>query len=280
MKNIIRTLVCGEQVSLTLADTTELVRQGKKLHNLTKGGTETLGKFLSAAAFMSAALKEESGEISFALQCDGEGQLCNVSGNHALNIRGYLENAKASGDERAIIGAEGSFTVIRDDGYSRPFVGSCALPENPTVDGILEEYYRTSEQLPTFFGSVVDFDDDGEVAFAGIAVLQPLPFTDEKTVEALPKGEALRAIVRKIPSMGLENVAKTEFPMVSDGIKGGKATYTCNCSRAYLMQVLTSLGEAQMREIIRDDGAVRVHCHYCNTDYAFDDRDADIIFKK
>ena len=46
------------------------------------------------------------------------------------------------------------------------------------------------------------------------------------------------------------------------------------------MQVLTSLGEAQMRSIIREDGAVRVHCHYCNTDYSFDDSDADMMFKK
>ncbi len=280
MENIIRTLVYGEQVSLTLADTTELVRRGKRLHGLTKGGAEVLGKFLSAAAFMSAALKEESGEISFALQCDGAGQLCNVSGNYALRIRGYLENSGASGSEREILGSEGSFAVIRDDGYSRPFVGSCALPENPTVDGILEEYYRVSEQLPTFIASVVDFDEDGEVSFAGIAVLQPLPFTLESTVAALPKGEALRAIVRKIPLLGVENVAKTEFSAKSDGIKGGKATYTCNCSREYLMQVLTSLGEEQMRAIIREDGAVRVHCHYCNTDYAFGDKDADLIFRK
>ena len=279
-KNVIRTLILDDQVSLTLADTTEIVREGKRLHGLSKGGAETLGKFLSAATFMSAALKEESGEISFALQCDGEGELCNVSGNHALRIRGYLENSNASGDESTILGNEGSFTVIRDDGYSRPFVGSCALPENPTVDGILEEYYLVSEQLPTYFGSVVDFDEDGEVAFAGIAVLQPLPFTDESVVESLPKGESLRAIVRKIPVLGIENVAKTEFSAKSDGIKGAKATYTCNCSREYLMQVLTSLGEGQMRAIIREDGAVRVHCHYCNTDYAFDDSDADLIFKK
>ena len=278
--NVIRTLILNDQVSLTLADTTELVREGKRLHGLTKGGAETLGKFLSAATFMSAALKEESGEISFALQCDGACQLCNVSGNHALRIRGYLENGKARGGERELLGSVGSFTVIRDDGYSRPFVGSCALPKNPTVDGILEEYYRVSEQLPTFFGSVVDFDEEGEVLFAGIAVLQPLPFTDESTVAALPKGDELKEIVRKIPALGLENVLKTEFSAKSDGIKGSKATYTCNCSREYLMQVLTSLGEEQMRAIIREDGAVRVHCHYCNTDYAFGNSDADIIFKK
>jgi molecular chaperone Hsp33 len=280
MVNIIRTLVYDEQISLTLADTTELVRRGQALHGLRQGGISVLGKLLSASAFMSAALKEESGEISFALQDASGGVLASVSGNYALKVRGYLEDVEADGEEQEILKQAGAFTVVRDDGYSRPFVGSCAIPASPTVDGILEEYYRVSEQLPTFISTVVDFDEQGELAFAGIAVLQPLPFTDEKTVEALPKGEALQEIVRKIRLFGVEKVAKDEFSAKPDGIKGGKATYTCNCSRAYLMQVLTSLGEAQMRAIIREDGAVRVHCHYCNTDYAFDDKDADVIFKK
>ena len=59
-----------------------------------------------------------------------------------------------------------------------------------------------------------------------------------------------------------------------------ESVYKCNCSRAYLQEVLVSLGEAQMRQIIKEDGAVRVHCHYCNTDYAFTDADADTMFKK
>ena len=47
-----------------------------------------------------------------------------------------------------------------------------------------------------------------------------------------------------------------------------------------LIDTLTELplGEEQMRAIIREDGAVRVHCHYCNTDYSFDDKDADEMF--
>jgi len=35
-----------------------------------------------------------------------------------------------------------------------------------------------------------------------------------------------------------------------------------------------------MRSIIREDGAVRIHCHYCNSDYAFTDNDADELFLK
>ena len=280
MNNLIRTLICDEQVSLTLADTTDLVRRAQALHGLKGESAALLGKFLSAAAFMSAALKEESGEISFALQCDGAAGQINVSGNHPLHIRGYMEGANNEATEAELLGQNGSFTVIRNDGYSRPFVGSCGYPAAVSVEKILEEYYRISEQLPTFFGCVVDFDEDGEVAFAGIAVLQPLPFTDEGTVEALPKGEALRAFVRKVAKEGLDAVAINDFSAKKDGIKGRKATYTCNCSRDYLKQVLTSLGEAQMRAIIREDGAVRVHCHYCNTDYAFDDKDADEMFSK
>ncbi|MBQ2740283.1 MAG: Hsp33 family molecular chaperone HslO [Clostridia bacterium] len=282
MKNLIRTLICDEQVSLTLADTTELVQRAQQLHGLKGEAAAVLGKFLSAAVFMSAALKEESGEISFALQGDGLAGQINVSGNYPLHIRGYMEGADAEGTEAEFLGQSGSFTVIRDDGYSRPFVGSCGYPSEGavSVEGILEEYYRISEQLPTFFGCVVDLDAEGKVCFAGIAVLQPLPFTDEGTVEALPKGEALCALVREMGKRSVDEVAIDLFSAKKDGIKGKKATYTCNCSRSYLKQVLTSLGEAQMRAIIREDGAVRVHCHYCNTDYAFDDKDADEMFGK
>ena len=91
MENVIRTLIYDEQVSLTLADTTEIVRRAQQLHGMGKPSTEVLGKFLSAAVYMSAALKEESGEISFALHSNGLGKQINVSGNHNLFIRGYVE---------------------------------------------------------------------------------------------------------------------------------------------------------------------------------------------
>ena len=85
-------------------------------------------------------------------------------------------------------------------------------------------------------------------------------------------------VVKRFLEDGVDAVAIDDFSAKKDGIKGRKATYTCNCSRDYLKQVLTSLGEAQMRAIIREDGAVRVHCHYCNTDYVFTKSDEEILF--
>jgi len=56
--------------------------------------------------------------------------------------------------------------------------------------------------------------------------------------------------------------------------------YKCNCSREYLTRVLVSLGNEQMQQIIKEDGAVRVHCHYCNTDYEFTEEDRRKIFRE
>ena len=279
MKNVLRALVYGGQVSLTLIDTTEIVREGIKLHKLSPASGYVFGKALSAMSFMSACLKEDSGEISLSLKTDGECGEIAVSGNRALRMRGYIGNVACATDEPFVLGKNGAFTVVRDDGYNRPFVGTCALDGETSVDALVEKYYAVSEQLPTYVALAVDFDGD-DLAFAGAIALQPLPFTDEKTKAELPKGRALSAILQKARAQGIENVAKTEFSAKSDGITKRNATYQCNCSRAYLAQVLASLGETQMREIIQQDGAVRVHCHYCNTDYAFDEKDADEIFKK
>ena len=135
MKNVLRTLVFGGQVSLTLADTTEIVREGIQLHKLSLSSGYVFGKALSAMTFMSACLKENTGEISLSLKTEGECEEIAVSGNRALRIRGYIGNTNMMGEvdeasERKALRGNGSLTIIRDDGYSRPFVGACAIPEN------------------------------------------------------------------------------------------------------------------------------------------------------
>ncbi|MBQ7924274.1 MAG: Hsp33 family molecular chaperone HslO [Clostridia bacterium] len=277
MKNVLRALIFDEQVSLTLADTTSIVKEGARLHRLTKDAAVVFGKTLSAMTFMSACLKGETGEISLSVKGDGLGGEIGVSGNRKLYMRGFIENPLATGSETAIWGENGSLTVIRDDGYARPFVGACAFPKKGGVDEAFEEYFRISEQLPTRFQTVVKTDENGAVVFAGVAVLQPLPFADEQTIEKTWNAD-LSALLDGAQGRGVDEAAKQAFGKSGTVWEARSAQYKCNCSREYLTRVLVSLGEAQMREIIQSDGAVRVHCHYCNTDYEFTEADADRVF--
>ena len=284
MKNLLRTLIYEGQVSLTLADTTEIVKEGSRLHGLSQGATYVFGKALSAMTFMSACLKDERGEISLSLKGDGVGGEIGVSGNKALRIRGFIENTAIEGGaneetERACLGENTALTIIRDDGYSRPFVGACALPKNGGLDAGFEEYFRISEQLPTRLSSIVEADEKGGCIFAGIVALQPLPYADENVLKAVA-GMDLTAILTDIKESGIVACVKKNFTIDERVLEERKAAYKCNCCRRYLTRVLVSLGETQMRQIIKEDGAVRVHCHYCNTDYEFTDEDADLLFPK
>jgi len=277
MKNTLRCLIINDQVSLTVIDTTDLVKRAIQLHNLSQDAAITLGKVLSCTAYMSAALKEQRGQVSVSLKGDGVGGSIGVSGDFSMHLRGYIDAPYAKGDERALLGKFGALTVVRDDGYSRPFVGSCAF-ENMSVDEAFEEYYRISEQLPTFIGSVVRFGDEGELAFAGISVLQPLPFADEEVVKNLPKGAELRSFTAKIESKGVREATREQFSIRESEAEWKEAVYQCHCSREYLAEVLTTLGEEQMRRIVQEDGEIKAHCHYCNTDYVFKEEDIDEIF--
>ncbi len=275
MTNGARTLLLQKAISCTLLDTTELVREGIRLHGATGGAAVLFGKGLSVAAFTSACLKEQTGRISLSLQTNGKGGAMEISGNYDLHIRGYIQNPQAAGEERDLLGDGGSLTVVREDGYSRPFVGSCAFPENATVDGLVEEYYRISEQLPTRIRTAVELDEEGNCVFAGIAALQPLPFASEESLRAYENAD-LSALLSRVRAEGATAVARS----LAEGeeVQSLFASYRCNCSREYLSGVLVTLGEKELLEILQSEGVIRLHCHYCNRDYAFTEEDIHALF--
>lgn len=277
VKNTLRTLVINGEVSLTLANTSEIVKTAAKLHKLSPSSTVLLGKALSVMTFASACLKEEKGEISLSIQCNGACGGIGISGNRALRLRGYIENTHLK-SESDVFGKRGSFTIIRDDGYNRPFVGSCALPSLGGIDEAFEEYYRISEQLPTFIKTAVELDETGACIFAGVAVLQPLPFASEETLKKV-KATSLSELLAQMQTESVEQTARSCFDPDLNVWDLREATYRCNCSKEYLTRVLVPLGEKELRSIVLQEGAVRIHCHYCNKDYQFTDQDIDGIFK-
>lgn len=271
MKNVMRGLIFEEQVSLTLIDCTKLVKEGLFLQGFQGEKGTLFAKALCFGAFMSACLKEKRGEVSLVVKADC-GSIT-VSGNYDMYVRGCFDFVDGYPFEKGF--GQGTLTIVRDDGYARPFVGSCELLEG--VDDSFAEYFRISEQLPTEIATTVEYNEAGEVEFAAIVAVQPLPFADEKTLAKMPQGEGLKAILDKMKKQSLKEIADG---FLTTTISEKEVVYKCHCSREYLKEVLVSVGERQMRKIIDEDGALRVHCHYCNTDYSFDHKDADEMFKK
>lgn len=280
--NVLKSLIFEDEAVLTLIDGTAFVREGIRLHGLKNGASTAFAESLLFAAFAGASLKSQTDAVSAAIKGGNIGNLC-VSCSGELSVRGYIdypENGENGGDFEPAFSGEETFSVIRDDGYGKqPFVGTCACVSGD-FDENFKEYYRVSEQLTTVFGTALRFSDQGEIAFAGAAIVQLLPFSSEGTRRNLPSAAELKFFAAEIESAGLEKVADRRFSAKSDRMVFENAAYKCNCSREYLSGVLASLGRAELEKIVREDGEIKVHCHYCNKDYAFGMEDIRVLFEK
>ena len=283
---IVRGLICGGEVSVAVADTTQLVNEAIRIHGLSALSAAALGRTLTAAAYLCSSLKEDNGALSVSVKGDGVGGSIYVSGDKALHMRGYIENPQAQLPPNALgkldvggcVGKNGTLTVVRDDGQNVPFVGT-----TPLVSGEIGEdfaaYFAYSEQLPTALAVGVKIGTDGTCLGAGGVFLQPMPGASEESLrfveENIAKFGAVSSILQEKTAEQLlsEYFGEVQFYTLFP-------VYKCNCSRNYIEGVLAALGEKELRETVSEQGKIEVHCHYCNTDYTFTPQDVEEIVRR
>ena len=74
--------------------------------------------------------------------------------------------------------------VIKDMGLKEPYVGQVNLVSGEIAED-LTYYFASSEQVPSSVGLGVLMEKDNTVRQAGGFIIQLMPFTEEKIIEAL-----------------------------------------------------------------------------------------------
>ncbi|HBN12267.1 MAG TPA: hypothetical protein DD415_01475 [Clostridiales bacterium] len=273
MSKLYKSLISDGYVSLSVLETTDLVNAAIKTHKLNEGAAKTLGGLLTACAYMAGCLKSERGAVSLTVKAEGDAGTASVSGDINGHIRGYIDgacNGKLHG---------GYLTVIKDDGFYRPFVGTCELVGNDVSQNLMQ-YYDKSEQIPTAIAIGVKMQG-GECIAAGGVVMQLMPgYTQEIMDAAEERMQAFVNVADVVEKYGADGIIDEFF---KDEINKGQLyltfpEYKCNCSRKKIEGVIMPVGKDELYKIIEEEGAVRVHCHYCNTDYEFTRADVDKLF--
>ncbi len=276
MNYLYKALIYDKQASLSVLDTTELVNKAIKIHSLKGGEAELLGGLLTVCAYFSGTLKSDRGAVSMTVKsASGDGS-ASVSGDKDMHIRGFAEGSC----RQSLRG--GTLTVIRDDGFFRPFTGACQI-ESDDVSAMTMDYFYRSEQIPTAVSVGVKLGDDGSCLAAGGVIIQLLPGHTEETMNrAEERMQAFADPASIVQSVGAEGIVRTYFSELIDqkGLYLLHPDYICNCSRAKIADVILSLGRREALDICRERGCVSVHCHYCNTDYTFDEDDILKLFDR
>ncbi len=267
VNKIYKALIFGGDVSLSVLDTRQLVQDGRDIHGLDDSHAELLGGFLTAGAYMAGCLKSDQGAISITVKSGDGSASVSVSGDVAGHIRGYIEGDGLKG---------GTMTVIKEDGFFRPFNGICELKSDDVSEDLMQ-YFQVSEQIDTAVFIRVKFTD-GVCDYAGGVIMQIMPGAKE---ESMRGAEDLMQEIAKEEFTTADDIIQRYFQDIEEcNLYTLFPEYRCNCSRKKIGDIIVSLGENEAYSIIDEQGKITVHCHYCNKDYNFNIHDVDRLFAK
>ena len=276
-----------------LAVTTDIAEEARRIHDATPVAAAGLGRVLTGAGIMGLMLKNQSDKLTVIFKGDGPAKQILATAFADGRVKGYIANPYVDLPLNEVgkldVGGSlgiGELTVIKDLGLKEPYVGTIALVDGEIADD-LTAYYYISEQQNTAVSLGVKINTDFSVMAAGGMIIQMLPDAQEGAVDALEEMLAdlppITALVEeatgkaggqgeeKILSLMMERIfgEMPEDYKVS-GLDFRDLRWECDCSEERLEQVLMTIGEKDLSDIIEEDGQAELVCQFCCKKYHFD----------
>jgi molecular chaperone Hsp33 len=213
-------------------------------------------------------------------------------------LRSLVVQITSSGDLRGLarwegIVPEGNLLDVYGDGrmlititkHNGERYQSIVALEGDSLASALNVYFYQSEQLPSRFQLYVHNDRVGGL------FLQALPETERS--QSVGTGPALRdreenwnritllantLAEDEIFKVSAERLLTNLFHEEDVHLHSSKPVrFACTCSRGKVERTLIAMGEEELRSILRDEGAIKVDCEFCNQHYSFDTSDVDAL---
>lgn len=284
MGKLFKTLIYDGDISLSILETTDIVNEAIKFHNLTPVCAATLGRALTVTAFMSSSLKNENEKLSITIDGNGVGGKIVTAADGKMHVRGLVSNPtadlplKQNGklDVGGVVGNKGYITVVKNLGLKEPYVGRCDLISGEIAEDFTA-YYAYSEQQPTAMAIGVLIGKGDICIGAGGIIIQTMPgCSEESIIKAEKLISSFTEISRIISEKGAEGVINEYFP--NENFTESNPVYACNCSQEYIDKVLITLGKKELYQTVEEEGKVEICCHFCDKKYVYYKNDIDRLF--
>ncbi len=286
----LRTMIAQDgSVVCHCLDSTDMVAAAEKIHTTSAVVSAGLGRLLTAASIMGAALKGEDSSVTLRMAGKGPvGSLIAVADNEG-NVRGYPANpvvelplnSHGKLDVAGAVGTDGYLSVVKDLGFGEPYVGQVPIVSGEIAQDITH-YYATSEQIPTVCALGVLVNPDLTVRAAGGYVIQLLPGADEEAITRLESNvEKLPPISAMIDSgLSSADIAyKALEGFAPELLEEHEVSYRCNCSKERVERAFLAMGRADLEELATQQEDTKANCHFCNKVYTFSQSEIKSLLK-
>lgn len=284
MDKVKRFLAYDGMASIICSETTELVEEIRKIHDLTPTTTAAMGRFVTICGMMGLTdTKEDDNKIT--VQLNGRGPtgslICVIRREDNISkVKASIHNPhvelpiREDGklDVGGAVGKDGYLNVIKkniltDSDYSGLV---------PLVSGEIAEdfarYFVESEQKPTVLALGVLVDKNGTAASGGFMInLMP-----DATEEVISKIENAISSISNVSNMIKDGKDLSEIAKLATGDENVKEIeedikiiFECDCSKEKFETGLISLGKKELEDIYTTKGEAETVCHFCNKKYEF-----------
>jgi molecular chaperone Hsp33 len=240
------------------------------LHQYAPGVQQLLGEFLAAAVLLATTLKFE-GRLTLQARSQGQVPLIMAECRSDLSVRAIARGAQeATAESFGELLREGQLAITVEPDQGKPYQGITLL-EGVSLAASLDAYFAQSEQLHTRFWLA----SDGQRA-AGF-LLQQLP--SQLTPDPAQREEQWEHTCTLAGTLDARDLLELDGEELlyrlyhQDTVRlfpPRAVAFRCSCSRQRSRNALSALGEAEIRDILREQGAVTMDCEFCHQQYVFE----------
>ena len=286
---LVKALAFDGQVRAYATKTTDTVGEAQRRHYTWPTASAALGRSMTASVMMGAMMK---GEEKLTIRINGGGPIGNilVDANAKGEVRGYVSkpqthfdlNEIGKLDVRRAVGTEGTLSVTKDIGLMQPFVGQVPIVSGEIGDDFTH-YIVTSEQVPSSVGVGVIVNPDNTILASGGFIIQLMPGTPEDIIVQIEERLLSIPTISKMISEGMSPEDILHAVLGKDNVKildEMPVTFSCQCSRDRITNVLVSLGSDEISDMIHTDGQAEAECHFCNEKYHFSKENLETLLEQ
>ena len=184
----------NDHVRFYLGDTTKLVDEARKIHDMWPTSLAALGRVMSVTACMGLMQKGEDETVTVningvgsigTIMCvaNSKGEVKGFVGDPQLYLKYNSNNKLAVG---LVVGKEGYLKVIKNLSLKQNYTSQVKLQSGEIGDDFAY-YFAASEQTPAIVSVGVLVNEDYSCKSAGVLLIELLPNHTEEDVEYLEK---------------------------------------------------------------------------------------------
>lgn len=289
MDKINKFLAYNGRINVICCNTTTLVEEARKIHDLSPVVTAALGRLLTVTSLMATDLKNKEDKLTIQIKANGPIESMVTVANSNNEIKGYAKNTVVDiplNEDRKLdvggaVGVDGFINVIKDIGLKEPYVGMVPLVSGEIGDDFAN-YFVKSEGQDAAVAVGVLVDKNG-VKSAGGYIIKPMPDATNEDILKLEQNIFKAGSISKMldEKLSLEEIAKKitgdeDIKLIEDDIN---PKYQCNCNRNRFERGLISLGKEELKKLIETQDKIETTCQFCNKKYEFTKQEIEELLK-